>query len=227
MKKLFALIRQGKLDQIKLLIDKKPDLVNCVAGPMPKKDQGQSPLQVALKTGNYDIADYLILQGANVNFMEAEDDNSGLRAPVLFDAITATITSLCYNEIAGSETGFGYVQLLIEKGADVNKTASNGHDAIGWAITRAELIFERAGIYPDVQDAVRIQLAKVLDLLIANGADYTAWANRGYFPAPYQGPSNQNMFLDEFVPQNETDVDRTEHTRAFMQSYFRSRNLNI
>lgn len=37
-----------------------PDLVNCVAKQPPKKDDGQSSLQVALKTGAFDIADYLI-----------------------------------------------------------------------------------------------------------------------------------------------------------------------
>ena len=96
MKKLFTVIRQGKLDEVKRLIEKKPELVHCVSGPLPKKDHGQSPLQVALKTGKYEIADYLIEHGADVNFMEAEDDDPGLRAPVLFDAISAAIISLCF-----------------------------------------------------------------------------------------------------------------------------------
>ncbi len=63
MKKLFTVIRQGKLDEVKRLIEKKPELVHCVSGPLPKKDHGQSPLQVALKTGKYEIADYLIDTG--------------------------------------------------------------------------------------------------------------------------------------------------------------------
>ncbi len=227
MKKLFTSIRQGKLDEVKTLIEKKPELVICTAGSSPKKDQGQSPLQVALKTAHYEIADYLISHGADVNFMEAEDDNPGLRAPVLFDAITAAIVSLCYNEVSESETAFRYAQLLIEKGADVNKLASNGYDAINWSITRAEPIFERASIYPDVQDAVRKQLTKILDLLIENGSDYAAWADRGYFPAPYSEPTNRNMFIDKFTPRTENDIDRVPNTRAFMQSYSKSRNLQI
>lgn len=59
MKKLFTVIRQGKLEEVKRIIEKKPELVNCVSGALPKKDHGQSPLQVALKTGNYEIADYV------------------------------------------------------------------------------------------------------------------------------------------------------------------------
>jgi len=227
MKKLFTVIRQGKLDEVKNIIERKPELVNCVSGALPKKDHGQSPLQVALKTGNYEIADYLISHGADVNFMEAEDEDPGLRAPVLFDAINSTIISLCYKRIHESEIAFGYVKLLVEKGADVNKLASNGFDAINWAVSRAELIFERASIYPDVQDAVREQLAGILDLLIESGADYVAWANRGHYAEPYPGPSNKSMFLDDFIPGVETDIDRNRNLRMFMQTYFKSRNLQI
>ena len=227
MKKLFTVIRQGNLDEVKRIIEKKPELVHCVSGAVPKKDHGQSPLQVALKTGNYEVADYLISHGADVNFMEAEDDDPGLRAPVLFDAINAAITSLCYKRISESEIALGYVKLLIEKGADVNKPASNGYDAMNWAVSKAELLFERANIYPGVQEEVRRQLTKILDLLIENGADYVAWANRGHYPEPYPGPSNKSMFLDDFIPGDETDIDRNKNMRAFLQEYFKNRDLHI
>lgn len=227
MKKLFTVIRQGKLDEVKMILEKKPELVNCVSGALPKKDHGQSPLQVALKTGKYEIADYLISHGADVNFMEAEDDDPGLRAPVLFDAINATITSLCYRRVDESDIAFDYVKLLIEKGADVNKSASNGFDSINWSICNAELIFERPTIYPNVQEKVREQLTRILDILIENGADYVAWANRGHYPEPYPGPSNKSMYIDDFVPGDETDIDRNRDLRLFMQNYFKSRNLKL
>ncbi len=227
MKKLFTAIRQRKLDEVKSIIEKKPELVNCVSGPLPKKDHGQSPLQVALKTGNYEIADYLISHGADINFMEAEDDDPGLRAPVLFDAINSTISSLCYERFEESDIAFEYVKLLVEKGADINKLASNGFDAINWSVSRAELLFERASIYSNAQDAVRRQLTKILDLLIENGADYVAWAHRGHYAEPYPGPSNKSMYLDDFVPGDETDTDKNKELRAFMQAYFKSRNLQV
>lgn len=227
MKKLFTVIRQGKLDEVKMILEKKPELVNCVSGALPKKDHGQSPLQVALKTGKYEIADYLISHGADVNFMEAEDDDPGLRAPVLFDAINATITSLCYRRVDESDIAFDYVKLLIEKGADVNKSASNGFDSINWSICNAELLFERPTIYPNVQEKVREQLTRILDILIENGADYVAWANRGHYPEPYPGPSNKSMYIDDFVPGDETDIDRNRDLRLFMQNYFKSRNLKL
>ena len=227
MKKLFTVIHQGKLDEVKMILEKKPELVNCVSGALPKKDHGQSPLQVALKTGKYEIADYLISHGADVNFMEAEDDDPGLRAPVLFDAINATITSLCYRRVDESDIAFDYVKLLIEKGADVNKSASNGFDSINWSICTAELLFERPTIYPNVQEKVREQLTRILDILIENGADYVAWANRGHYPEPYPGPSNKSMYIDDFVPGDETDIDRNRDLRLFMQDYFKSRNLKL
>lgn len=227
MKKLFTVIRQGKLDEVKSIIEKKPELVNCISGALPKKDHGQSPLQVALKTGNYEIADYLIEHGADINFMEAEDDDPGLRAPVLFDAINSTIISLCYKRFDESEIAFGYVKRLVERGADVNKLASNGFDAINWSVSRAELLFKSASVYPQSQQAVRKQLTRILDLLIENGADYTAWANRGHYAEPYPGPSNKSMYIDDFVPVDETDIDKNKELRAFMQEYFRSRNLHV
>lgn len=72
MKKLFKAIRQKNLEEVKSMIEKNPDLVNCTSAPPPKKDNGQSPLQVALKIGACEIIDFLIKNHANVNFMEAE-----------------------------------------------------------------------------------------------------------------------------------------------------------
>ena len=170
MKKLFTVIRQGKLDEVKMILEKKP---------------------------------------------------------VLFDAINATITSLCYRRVDESDIAFDYVKLLIEKGADVNKSASNGFDSINWSICNAELLFERPTIYPNVQEKVREQLTRILDILIENGADYVAWANRGHYPEPYPGPSNKSMYIDDFVPGDETDIDRNRDLRLFMQNYFKSRNLKL
>lgn len=227
MKKLFTVIRQGKLDEVKRIIEHNPDLVNCVSGVLPKKDHGQSPLQVAFKAGKYEIADHLIEHGADVNFMEAEDEDPGLRAPVLFDAISATVISLCYKRFDESELAFGYIEKLVESGADVNKLASNGYDAINWAVSQAELLFERPSVYPQAQKAVRKQLTRILDLLISNGADYVAWAYRGHYAQPYPGPTNKSMYIDDFIPGDEMDIDKSKELRAFMQEYFISRNLHI
>jgi len=49
-----------------------------VAKQPPKKDDGQSPLQVALKTGNTASADYLLDMGADVNTLDLYG-NSGVQ----------------------------------------------------------------------------------------------------------------------------------------------------
>ncbi|ENU59481.1 MULTISPECIES: hypothetical protein [Acinetobacter] len=44
MKALFTAIRYREIENIQRLIEKKPELVNCVAKAPPKKDDGLSPL---------------------------------------------------------------------------------------------------------------------------------------------------------------------------------------
>ena len=69
MTKLFKAIRQNDIETVKKVLHKYPEKVNCMATAPPKKDEGQSPLQVAIKVGNIEIAHYLIDQGADVNHM--------------------------------------------------------------------------------------------------------------------------------------------------------------
>ena len=58
MKKFFKAIRDKDFELVSQLINSSPELVNCTAKQPPKKDDGQSPLQIALKTGAFDIADF-------------------------------------------------------------------------------------------------------------------------------------------------------------------------
>lgn len=97
MKKLFKAIRSKDFEQVKEIIINKPDLVNCVAKQPPKKDDGQSPLQVALKTGAFDIADYLIDMGADLNFIEDTSCCNSWRIPVIQDAIIAAVMNCRWN----------------------------------------------------------------------------------------------------------------------------------
>ena len=56
MKKLFTSIRQGKLDEVATILDKRPELISCLAKAPPKKDDGKAPLMVALKRNNLEEA---------------------------------------------------------------------------------------------------------------------------------------------------------------------------
>ena len=142
MKKLFQAVRQNDLAAVRELLEKKPELIACAAKQPTKKDDGQSPLQVALKTGNFDIAQYLLDAGADVNFMEADTCANEWRAPVLHDAINAAVMNCRWNTnspYGGMEVfstrekadrAYGILEKMIEMGADVNGKDSYGNSCL-------------------------------------------------------------------------------------------------
>lgn len=142
MKKLFQAIRKKDIAQVKQIIESKPELVNCVAKQPPKKDDGQSPLQVSLKTGAFEIAEYLIDKGADLNYMEDSSCCNAWRAPVIHDAINAAVMNSRWNtndkilgfRVFSTEQDAGRACRILEKmlelGADVNAVDSYGNSGI-------------------------------------------------------------------------------------------------
>lgn len=232
MQKLFTLLRQGNIEEIARLISDKPELINSVSGPKPKKDHGQSLLQVALKTGHNEIAEYLIDAGIDVNFMEAEDNDPGPRMPVIFDAITAVIDSLCIGAFRTSEevtrkfeesdAALGLLKKMIQRGADVNGKTSNGLSTVNWCLHHVALIMGRPSAYPYSQEKVREQLSAVLDYLFDNGFDSDAWLEYGYYPEPTPGPSIKELFLDDREYTANANEEYRQ-TREFLQSFLANR----
>ena len=87
MKKLFTAIRQGNLDEVTRILDKNPDLISCLAKAPPKKDDGQSPLMVAIKSDNLEVAHLLLDRGADVNFQDAPTQPHNESAPIWYVAV--------------------------------------------------------------------------------------------------------------------------------------------
>ena len=87
MKKLFTCIRQGKLDEVAQILDKKPELIACLAKAPPKKDDGQSPLMVTIKSDNPEVAHLLLDRGADVNFRDAPSQPYNESAPIWYNAV--------------------------------------------------------------------------------------------------------------------------------------------
>ncbi|MCI9511008.1 ankyrin repeat domain-containing protein [Oscillospiraceae bacterium 50-60] len=147
MKKLFQAIRQGNTAAVRELLEKKPELISCTAKQPPKKDDGQSPLQVALKTNRLEIAEYLLDLGADVNFMEAEDCASGWRAPVLHDAVNAAVMNSRWS--VNSQAMYGGIKVfhtreeadraylilkrMLDLGADIRGVDSYGNSCV-WRV---------------------------------------------------------------------------------------------
>lgn len=66
MNKLFKEIRHGDIDAVQTAISKNTAVVNEVySAKAPKKDIGQSPLQVAIKCGEFEIIELLLEKGAD------------------------------------------------------------------------------------------------------------------------------------------------------------------
>lgn len=191
MKKLFTAIRQNDFNTVKELIQKSPELIACAAKHPPKKDDGQSPLQVAIKTGHFEIADYLLSLGSNVNFIEADTCCNEWRAPVIHDAINAAIMCSRWNtnsDIHGelkvystkerSDQAFILLKKLVQLGADVNAKDSYGNSCLDRACLQARQILPRYNYAEKklcndrlLTDELHEDLSRVFSLLIENGAD--------------------------------------------------------
>lgn len=212
MKKLFTVIRQGDLEQVRATLENYPEVINEPAKAPPKKDDGLSPLQVALKIGEFDIAQYLIEQGADVNYIDPIDQSKKYiwSVPVLQDAIGAVFFALqgTKSELDKVEKATAIVRDMLERGADPNAlswktieawgkcTLNEAGNAINKCLWDADQIMHS---YPKRKALAVEKLTYLLDLLLEHGADLEAWTERPA-GAYRQDETNRKIFIDDFVP---------------------------
>lgn len=214
MKKLFQAIRKNDLDTVEQLIEKKPELVFCTAKQPPKKDDGQSPLQVALKSGNFDIADYLLDHHADVNFMEADTCCNQWRAPAIHDAIIAAVMCSRWNINSELHDGikvfstredadraFQTLEKMFQSGADVNAVDSLGFSCAWRFCLQANQILPSYDHAAHKLSADRLMtpelvydLSRIVQLLSEYGADWN------YIP-PSRPCTLKEQFKDEPLEQ--------------------------
>lgn len=190
MKKLFQAIRKSDIETVKQLLEQKPELVHCTAKQPPKKDDGQSPLQVALKTGNLEIASYLLDMGADVNFMESEDCCNEWRSPVIHDAIVAAIMNSRWNtnsSISGFEVfstkekadqAYEILKRMLEAEADVNAKDSYGISCLWRFCQQARQILptynhveQKLSDNRIMTDEIKEDLVRIYSLLLKHDMD--------------------------------------------------------
>lgn len=195
MKKLFTAIRHGDLETVLSLLERKPQLISCTAKQPPKKDDGQSPLQVAVKCRQTEIANELIDRGANVNFMEQESRNEW-KAPVLHDAIRAAVmgsgsassfdgeTYTEWSTKEESDATFRILQRILENGADVKKTDSYGNTVLDRLVLDVTSILPRYDWRTDtigtefiVTDRLRGDLTRIFYLLQEYGVNLNQYSD--------------------------------------------------
>ena len=182
MKKLFTVIRQGKLDEVARILDKNPDLISCLAKAPPKKDDGQSPLMVAIKSDNLEVAHLLLDRGADVNFQDGINPYGiNFSAPVWYDAIgQCFLRAGDHVSEQNKERSKGYFLLLrrlLDMGMDPNKKTSHGLNAWQHALNEYNNFVRDS--YPSYyveqtktgNRQLREMLKAVLDELLKHGAD--------------------------------------------------------
>ena len=217
MKKLFTAIRASDLETVKQIIEKNPELVNCAAKQPPKKDDGQSPLQVALKTGNTTIANYLLDHGANVNFIEDESCCNQWRTPVLHDAINCAVM-LCrwntndkymgfrvFSTKERAEAGLAVLKRMLDMGADVNALDSYGNSGLNRFALQAKQILPSFNYVEHSEGSDRVftdelheDLKRVLQALKDAGADPSYKApNLGYSVREFCSEGSISILFDE------------------------------
>lgn len=219
MKKLFLAIRHGDLDEVKETLENYPEVINEPAKAPPKKDDGLSPLQVALKIGEFDIAKYLIEQGADVKYIDPIDQSKKYiwSVPVLQDAIGAVFFAIekIFNfndadeeELEVIEKAAEIVRDMLERGADPNAlswktietwdkcTLNEAGNAINKCLWDAAHIMHS---YPERKNFVVEKLTYLLNLLLEHGADIEEWAKHPA-GAYRQDETNRSIFIDDFVP---------------------------
>ena len=217
MKKLFTAIRASDLEMVRQIIEKKPELVNCVAKKPPRKDDVQSPLQVALKTGNTAIANYLLDMGADVNFIEDETCCNAWRTPVLHDAINCAVMSCRWNnddkymgfrEFSTKERSveaLGVLKKMLDMGADVKALDSYGNSGLNRFALQAKQILpsynyveHREGKDRIFTEELHEDLRSVLQALKDAGADASYKApNLGYSVREFCSEGSISILFDE------------------------------
>ncbi|MFI3255216.1 MAG: ankyrin repeat domain-containing protein [Eubacteriales bacterium] len=206
MKKLFVAIRQYDHETAKAILEKKPDLISCVAKQPPKKDDGQSLLQVAIKCNNFAMQHHLLDLGADVNFMEAEECANIWIAPVVHDAIRSAIRHSRFfprnfsgegfrqeNSQESAEESYTILKRMLALGAnplsfDCNRQSTLGQSGI---MVACETVLERTPHYDrtakEFEDSnyqyteeSREDFTKVFDLLREYAPDMVLFQEKDY-----------------------------------------------
>lgn len=170
-KEFFQAIRKSDYSKVIELVSADKAYLTATNFAPPKKDDGQSGLQVAFKTGNFEIASYLIEQGANVNFIETSAINEW-RAPALHDCIRATIfhSYTLVKDVQKFEKAFSIFRAMLSKGADPNAVDSYGNNCLNRALMDArQMIDNPAADFSN--DILLNQIRRVFKSLIDAGAD--------------------------------------------------------
>lgn len=170
-KTFFKAVSNGDIRLVSQLLEGNAAYLRVCNFSPPKKDDGQSGLQLAFKTGNFEIAKLLIEQGADVNFMETSAINEWT-APVLHDCIRATIFNAytLQKDTKQFDKAFYLLELMLSKNADPNSTDSYGNNCLHRALLDARQMLDNPST--DFTNGILLrQLKSIFRAFIEAGAD--------------------------------------------------------
>jgi ankyrin repeat protein len=200
-RELHKAVKEGKYEEVKMLIEKNPGLLNL------KNSNCETPLLLAAKFGHFKIADLLITRGAKLNIRDRNN-----KIPLHYAAWTSEkLARLLIEKGADvnlkSNTGetplFNYIYLgkkemvefLLKHGADINIKTNRGEMPIHQAAGKGDkylvelLITNGAKInavttfnFTPLHFAVIFGHTEIVKLLIKNGADMNIKSNDGGTP---------------------------------------------
>ena len=189
MKKLFTMIRRCEVEEVRKILEKKPELIACTAKAPPKKDDGQSPLMVAIKSDNLEVAHLLLDFGADVNFVNGDEplERYTIHAPIWDNALGQCFLRANHTVSEKSKVRTeGYFQLLcrlLDLGMDVNQELTCSLPTVypkkAWRTTldyyQQSSLSAFSSHSEDTQREAQQQLqawtARILEVLAAHGAD--------------------------------------------------------
>ena len=139
----FQAIRHSDLQKVTELVSSDREYLSATNFTPPKKDHGQSGLQVSFKTANFDIAEYLIEQGADINFIETSEINDW-KVSVLHDCIRATVFNsyTLQKNTSQFQKAFSLSKKLLSKKADPNAVDSYGNNCLIRALMDARQMLD-------------------------------------------------------------------------------------
>ncbi|WP_134324941.1 hypothetical protein [Cumulibacter soli] len=192
MQAIFKEIVAGDEASVRARIEKKPALANAVATGTPKKYVGQSALQVATRTGQFDIARLLLDNGADARFVDVTEPGAWSKS-VLHDAAVAAVMRSRRSrrtftaeseqvwkvaEVEKHDAAYQLLAGLIDAGADATAEDSLGATPLGRAVHSAHDVLPRrnderpelSNGHPLTRELVD-DLTRIFALLIQHGAD--------------------------------------------------------
>ena len=134
-RKFMNTVQEDNLDGVREQLQAHPALLHATAKSPPKKNDGQSALQLSIKAGAFEVAKFLIESGIDVDFIEQESVNEW-KVPVLHDAIMGCMYS------KHPEDARSVLLQMLDAGADPNARDSYGNDALGRAMLDSNRVLE-------------------------------------------------------------------------------------